>query len=54
MIKKIIDKNKKKKDKQNDDYNEMKSSNKKRKHEFNDSENGFGVKKYLKKTRKNK
>jgi len=39
----------KKKDKQNDDFNEMKSSNKKRKHEFNDSENGFGVKKYLKK-----
>jgi len=54
MIKKDNRQKQKKKDKQNDDYNEMKSSNKKRKHEFNDSENGFGVKKYLKKTRKNK
>ncbi len=43
----------KKKDKQNEDFSEMKSSNKKRKHEFNDSENGFGVKKHLKK-KKNK
>jgi len=43
----------KKKDKQNDDYDQMKSSNKKRKREFNDSENGFGVKKHLKK-KKNK
>ncbi len=44
----------KKKEKQNDNLNEMKSSNKKRKHEYNDSENGFGVKKHLKKKRKNK
>ena len=42
----------KKKEKQNDDSNEMKSPNKKRKHEFNDSENGFGVKKHLKKKKK--
>jgi len=43
----------KRKDKQNDDFDQMKSSNKKRKHEYNDSENGFGVKKHLKK-KKNK
>lgn len=43
----------KKKDKQNDDVNEKKPSNKKRKHEFNDSENGFGVKRHLKKKKKN-
>jgi ATP-dependent RNA helicase DDX47/RRP3 len=42
----------KKKDKSNDDSNELKSANKKRKHDFNDSENGFGVKKHLKKKKK--
>ena len=45
--------NRKRKEKQNGDFEEMKSSNKKRKHESNDSENGFGVKKHLKKRRKN-
>jgi len=44
----------KRKDKKNDDFNEMKPLNKKRKREFNDSENGFGVKKHLKKRRINK
>jgi len=44
----------KRKDKQNDNFDQMKSSNKKRKHEYNDSENGFGVKKHLKKKRINK
>ncbi|CAF4805622.1 unnamed protein product, partial [Rotaria sp. Silwood1] len=44
----------KKKDQKNDDFlDEMKLSNKKRKHEYNDSENSFGVKKHLKK-KKNK
>lgn len=42
----------KKKGKQNGDSNEMKSMNKKRKHESHDSENGFGVKKHLKKKKK--
>lgn len=44
----------KKKDRQKDeDRTETKSPNKKRKREFNDSENGFGVKKHLKKKKKN-
>ncbi len=42
----------KKKEKQNDDLDEMKPSNKKRKHEYNDSENGLGVKKHFKKKKK--
>ncbi|CAF1491879.1 unnamed protein product [Rotaria magnacalcarata] len=45
--------NRKRKEKQNGDFDETKSTNKKRKHESNDSENGFGVKKHLKKKRKN-
>jgi ATP-dependent RNA helicase DDX47/RRP3 len=44
----------KRKGKQNHDLDEMKPSNKKRKHEYNDSENGFGVKKHLKKKKQNK
>lgn len=44
----------KRKDKQNEDVGDNKPANKKRKREFNDSENGFGVKKHLKKKTKNK
>ena len=42
----------KKREKQGDGSHEEKPPNKKRKHEFNDSENGFGVKKHLKKKMK--